>query len=212
MAHEDLVTVASYGSPHEASIAKATLDAENIQAYLMGTEAVNTLWYIGTALGGVKLQVALRDADRATDVLGAIKSTDKSKSIAPWKCPSCGAEVDEGFEVCWSCGTSDDQQSPVAGSEHDGDLACPSTSDPLTDEREKIDAATSSSADDTAKRAWRTAVFGIVFIPLLVYSVFLILKISRQELSPAGTRQYYGALAIILTMFGLSWVLLYIIG
>ena len=186
MAHEDLVTIASYGSPHEASIAKATLDAENIQAYLMGAEVANTLWYVGTALGGVKLQVAQRDADRATDVLGAIKSTDKSKSIAPWKCPNCGAEVDEGFEVCWSCGTSDDQQSPVAGSEHDGDLACPSISDPLTDEREKNDAATSSSADDTAARAWRTAVFGIVFFPLLVYSFFLILNLFSSRIKPRG--------------------------
>jgi hypothetical protein len=23
-----------------------------------------------------------------------------------WTCPSCGAEVDDGFEVCWGCGST----------------------------------------------------------------------------------------------------------
>jgi hypothetical protein len=25
-----------------------------------------------------------------------------------WVCPKCAAKVDEGFEICWSCGTSPD--------------------------------------------------------------------------------------------------------
>jgi hypothetical protein len=31
-----------------------------------------------------------------------------------WSCPSCGAKVDNSFEVCWSCGTSRDGEADPA--------------------------------------------------------------------------------------------------
>jgi hypothetical protein len=72
------------------------------------------------------------------------------------------------------------------------------------------DAATSSGtsrraskpptdADDrAARRAWWTAVLGIVCPPLLIYSigVVILLGLTGRELSSRGTRFFYGALAI----------------
>ena len=26
----------------------------------------------------------------------------------PWRCPTCGEQIDASFEICWSCGTSSD--------------------------------------------------------------------------------------------------------
>ena len=54
-------------------------------------------------------------------------------------------------------------------------------------------------ADDrAARRAWWTAVFGILCPPLLVYSisVVLVLGLTNRPLSTRGNRFFYGALAV----------------
>jgi hypothetical protein len=56
-----------------------------------------------------------------------------------------------------------------------------------------------TDADDrAARRAWWTAVFGIVCPPLLIYSigVVMLLGLTGRELSSRGSRFFYGALAI----------------
>ena len=198
MCRDDLVTIALYGSRQEASIAKCALDAENIQTYLIGAETTNTVWYVDVALDGVKLRVSQWDVDKATQVLAAILSTGETIAIGLWKCPQCGADVDSGFESCWSCNAPYDEQSAGAAN-----FSAPGhlTNDPGIDGN----ADSSCSADDMAARAWLAAFNGIFFFPLLAYSFFLIVKLSRQELSPAATRQFYGALAIVFTMFILFW-------
>jgi hypothetical protein len=56
------------------------------------------------------------------------------------------------------------------------------------------------SAEGTAIRAWRAALFGMFTLPLLlhIYSFWLVLKaiLNDETLSPVGTRHLYGALAI----------------
>mgnify|MGYP002623966401 CR=1 FL=1 len=63
------VTVAAYGTPAEARLAANFLEAEGIPTFLSGENAVGSLWYLGTALGGVELQVASHDFERASEVL-----------------------------------------------------------------------------------------------------------------------------------------------
>lgn len=64
-----------------------------------------------------------------------------------WNCPKCAAEVDDDFEICWSCGTSiDGVEDPDFGAEPaettadtaepDEDLAEPPTDNEWT--REKL--------------------------------------------------------------------------
>jgi hypothetical protein len=56
-----------------------------------------------------------------------------------------------------------------------------------------------TDADDrAARRAWWTAVLGMVCPPLLLYSigVVLLLGLTGRELSSRGSRFFYGALAV----------------
>jgi len=63
----------------------------------------------------------------------------------------------------------------------------------------------SAPADADATRAFRTAIFGVWIPPLLLYALYLVIKTTGQELSPAAARKYYVALAICLLSTAL-WV------
>ncbi len=69
MSDDELVTIRKYGSPQDAHLAKSVLTGDGIRACVADDSTTSWLWYLGTALGGAKLQVARRDAVRATDVL-----------------------------------------------------------------------------------------------------------------------------------------------
>ncbi|WP_428304169.1 putative signal transducing protein [Lacipirellula sp.] len=63
------VTVASFGGVTEAEIAQQCLAAAGIESYLVDAAMVGTMWHLGVAMGGVKLQVADVDAVEATELL-----------------------------------------------------------------------------------------------------------------------------------------------
>ena len=46
-----------------------------------------------------------RDFDRARVLIGAIVDTTKA-SDAPWRCASCGEQIEGQFTDCWACGAS----------------------------------------------------------------------------------------------------------
>jgi hypothetical protein len=103
MGDKDFVTLMTYRTVAEAAIVQAALNSHGVTAYIANAETATMLPYLGTSVD-VQLQVAARDVDEANDILRAIKFEDASASTAPWKCPKCGASVDEGFDACWSCG------------------------------------------------------------------------------------------------------------
>lgn len=75
----NLVTIATYSFPHEAYLAKARLDAEEIPAFVADEHIVNILWFYSNAVGGVKLQVFEKDRDKAKMVLDediSVESTE----------------------------------------------------------------------------------------------------------------------------------------
>lgn len=53
------------------------------------------------------------------------------------------------------------------------------------------------TADQKADRAWRAAVLGIVVFPLLLYAIFLVVEICKEDLSPSATRKFHGTLLIL---------------
>lgn len=67
-------------------------------------------------------------------------------------------------------------------------------------EGETEDAAASERAEETAVRAWRSAVFGAFsFPPLLLYSLWLLLRTAGgNDLSTRGRRRRHGALMLAL--------------
>ncbi len=65
----ELTTISILQNAAEANMVKNQLEAAGIRAYLSGEEAVAMAWYLGDALGGIKVQVAARDAEDALDLL-----------------------------------------------------------------------------------------------------------------------------------------------
>lgn len=62
---DELETIVTFWSPMEANLAKGQLEAAGIRSFLSGEEAAAMTWLLTNAMGGIKLQVAARDADRA---------------------------------------------------------------------------------------------------------------------------------------------------
>jgi hypothetical protein len=116
-------------SSAEAHVVRGRLEAEGIDVFVSDDVAVGTLSYIGSALGGVKVNVRERDFERARDVLVSIQAetgsdtANEAPHAAPkssWICASCGERVPWEFDVCWSCGTpAPAEKVPVADEEGD---------------------------------------------------------------------------------------------
>ena len=65
----DFVTVATFDLSTEAHIAMGRLQAEGIDCHLADEHLVQTDWLYSIAVGGIKLQVAPEDAERAVQIL-----------------------------------------------------------------------------------------------------------------------------------------------
>ena len=94
-------TVGVYSSITEASIVRGRLDQAGIRSWMQEELTAGQLFQVGTALGGVKLQVANNDLQRARELIADEPS--QGTTGAAWNCPRCGSDVDAGFEICWSC-------------------------------------------------------------------------------------------------------------
>ncbi|MCA9199477.1 MAG: hypothetical protein KDA87_18150 [Planctomycetales bacterium] len=97
---EKLVTIARYPNAHVAQLIQSHLLAQGIRAHVSGTNVANMLSHVGSALGGVRLQVAADDVEQANQVLLSLQDEGR---IAGWLCGRCHEEVDPGFEICWNC-------------------------------------------------------------------------------------------------------------
>lgn len=199
MGSTSLRTVATFGSPVEARLAQTRLQEAGLTAFVHGEETGTTLWYVGTALGGVTLQVPEADLERAAEIL---RSQDQSRAAAAWTCPACGSEVDAGFEVCWSCGASGEENPQ------------PETAHPALAEEMMPSGTDPPRADELLDRAWRASLFGLVILPgiLHLYSATLLAKHrSLPGTVPSDWRATAAAwinTAMVLFVFGiLVWLL-----
>ncbi len=98
-----MVTIASFENTAEAHAAKNCLESEGIAAIVTDESVGSWLGYMGSAIGGIKLQVAQADLERAREVLSSEIAGDGAPA-EPWRCLRCQEIVDAGFEICWSCG------------------------------------------------------------------------------------------------------------
>jgi len=92
-----LVAVASYASPVEAHLARGRLESAGIPAFVADEHIVAVHWLCSSAVGGVKVQVQLRDLDAARRILEApaIRSSRSARfvtdDLAAPRCPRCGS-------------------------------------------------------------------------------------------------------------------------
>jgi hypothetical protein len=65
----DLVTVASFLDTAEAELARERLALEGISAFVIGAQTAGVMPFLTGPTGGVRLQVAPGDVERAREVL-----------------------------------------------------------------------------------------------------------------------------------------------
>ncbi|MGY5514044.1 putative signal transducing protein [Vibrio antiquarius] len=92
-----MIVVARFSFPHEAHIARASLDSIGIESYITDEHTVNTQWLYSNAMGGVRLMVAKSDAEDAKQILSSDFSESLENELA----------VDEGKDVCPNCGSKE---------------------------------------------------------------------------------------------------------
>ncbi|AFT69142.1 hypothetical protein B5T_00858 [Alloalcanivorax dieselolei B5] len=99
-----MITVAAYTDPLQAHLARGRLQAEGIQAEVVHEHHVWANWALSNALGGVKLQVAEADAERARTVLGELAEgafeLDEPEADRP-RCPRCGGLTGSELKMRW---------------------------------------------------------------------------------------------------------------
>lgn len=114
--HGDLVTVASYTDAIQAHLARGRLEAEGIRAEVADEHYVSADWLMSNAVGGVKVRVPERMAERARRILQEIEAGDfalpetlpetmpaspPASPPDPARCPRCGSDAVEASEASW---------------------------------------------------------------------------------------------------------------
>jgi hypothetical protein len=217
MPDAQLVTLSTYPDEGSAAIARSVLAAAGIDAHTTDGATTTTLWHVGTALGGVRLQVPAADVEEARRVLEKSQQTDDAAlPQQPWTCPRCDAQVDAGYAVCWSCMAPAPESAftPASDLSNEPSAEVVDAGSSL-DLSEAEEAALKRDEDDVepgevlAGRALRAALIGVVVPIVLPYAALLVLRlVGHHDLSPSASRRFYGALAVVFLMGCAWWALL----
>ena len=91
-----LVTIATYHSQTKAEAARIHLAQEGIEAVLINESIVAMDWLLMNAIGGIKLQVASHDAERAAGYINALEGEQRERlksqatEFIRFHCSECG--------------------------------------------------------------------------------------------------------------------------
>lgn len=92
-----MIVIAKFSYPHEANIAKASLDRAGIESHILDKDTVNIQWLYSITMGGVRLMVAESDAEKAIQILSVDFSEPLENEVA----------VDKANDVCPNCGSTE---------------------------------------------------------------------------------------------------------
>jgi hypothetical protein len=100
---DERVTLWAYRDLPEALIAQGKLQSEGLEAFLADDNVVRMDWFWSNLIGGVKLQVAAKDAEAALAILGeeipaGFTAEEIGEEYQQPVCPKCGS-LDVGFET-----------------------------------------------------------------------------------------------------------------
>ena len=204
MVDERLVTVMTFGTPQEAAIAQGFLKNHGIESYVQGGEMATALFHVGTALGGVQLQVAESQAERSRHFLHTEFSA--GGPVEAWICSKCGEDVDAGYEICWSCAEPHTSASSPPEQTTDVDQEQPKGGEwdvPSETEAESVEPEPSIT-DGAAQleRAWKAAIFGILLPPLQIYALVILFSISDPDVR--STPKYWGTFVFALAYMAMG--------
>ncbi len=106
---QKLVTVAKCLQFWEAEILSERLRNAGILAFVQGAEANLNLSYVGTALGGVRVQVPESELEVARKVIQ--EDEQQRQTAGNWRCPRCVEPNEASFDFCYSCAKPRDASS-----------------------------------------------------------------------------------------------------
>jgi hypothetical protein len=85
---------------HEAHLARALLESEGIDAWVLDATQIGVQWHVAGAIGGIKVGVRAEDAERARTLLArdhssALAEIDETALPASdeERCPRCGSSA-----------------------------------------------------------------------------------------------------------------------
>ncbi len=86
-----LITIATFPDALKAQIMRGRLEAEGIPAFIADEHTITNQPYLYMAYGGVRLQVAEPDRDRAQVILNAVEPfpVEPTPEHFPDQCPNC---------------------------------------------------------------------------------------------------------------------------
>lgn len=104
---DELITIASYEFVAEAEIAQMVLRENGVDAFLRDQSIIAMDWLLGNAIGYVKLQVPESQAERAVELLAALKQesagNDETGSAGSCVCPTYGLVLGNHADRCPAC-------------------------------------------------------------------------------------------------------------
>ncbi len=89
--------IGSFEFVSDVQIIKGKLESEGIPVFLKDENTLNSDPLISNAIGGVKLQVYLKDKNRAIEIYNAIRAYAIDNTGKPIRCPNCKAEKSEVY-------------------------------------------------------------------------------------------------------------------
>jgi hypothetical protein len=172
---DKIATLATFGSVGEAHLAKNLLESEGVKCFLADEASVDTLWYVGSALGGVKLMVPQDQVERAERILDHEDAPPETSAQATEQPPQAETET------------------RITSDKPDGEFF--PAPDEAAGEAERGDDAELevSPGEVMATRAFRSSIFGIAFVPFTLYSLWILFNVFRWdgELTDSGRRKVF---------------------
>lgn len=147
-----LVTVARCGTEWEAEQYRDVLAGEGIKAFVEGGQLKSTLFYVGTAIGSVRVVTRDSDAPRAIQILQSLEQTECE--AGDWYCGECRETNEQAFDICWACQRPRGEcEAPLPGAASD-----PAGEKEMADEEFPAETATGDYASsDTTERVGKGA-------------------------------------------------------
>lgn len=227
-----LAELARLENPVIAETLRIALEDHGIAAFIESSETNRAMHYVGTALGGVRVLVPSDRKVEAEQLLREFSDASSRKNVPAWICPSCGEEVDSGFETCWSCDAERPENAMLApptriaedkreqeavdiapGRDDDSNPYSP----PLTSKLISIDSGISvAEAEAMVLRAWRASIIGLFLCPVVLHVYSMVVLIDTRDaiphLSDVGRRRRFWATTINLVMIAMVILLVLING
>lgn len=109
---EDLKRIFVCESETQARDAKQFLESHGFKAMVQGLDGGGSVF--GGAVDDPEIEIFIKasEFEEAKSLIESM-SGDQGDPVPAWVC-KCGEDVDEGFEICWSCGA-------IYGDEGDGE-------------------------------------------------------------------------------------------